>query len=142
MQQPHDERDWSIGIGLRNALLNLLAWGVILALAWALLLIVLAPLINKIPLSGRGILFVYALIAIVPGWALGHVLYDRMTERAGFNSLVLTGVALMAVWAASIAGGLLADGVRTLDAHREWLLIISAGFIATIYVIYETLADR
>jgi hypothetical protein len=134
--------DWSIGIGLRNALLHLFVWGVILALVWALLLVVLAPLINKIPLSGRGILFVYALIAIVPGWALGHVLYDRMTERAGFNSLILTGMALIAVWAASIAGGLLADGIRTLDAHREWLLIIPAGFVATVDLLYETFADR
>ena len=134
--------EWSIGIGLRRALVHLVIWGIAIAVAWGALLMVIAPWINQIPVRGRGVFLVYGLIAALPGVAAGYLMFHRMQERAGFTSQVLSGLALVFVWGALVAGGVAADSLRSLEGGRGGLLIVMAGLIATVEIIYETFADR
>lgn len=133
--------EWSIGIGLRRAVVHLISWSVGIAIVWGVLLFAGAPWINQIPVRGRGVLLVYSLIAASPGLAAGYLLFHQLQEKAGFTSLLLSGFAVAFTWGSFIAGALVADSFRSLDGGRRVMLIFAAGAIATVEIIYETFAD-
>jgi hypothetical protein len=68
-------------------------------------------------------------------------LYDQLTEVAGFNSLLLTVAACACVWGVAIGGLLIAQHIRKPVAGNG-AMALALGLAATVWIVYETYADR
>lgn len=73
-------------------------------------------------------------------WIFAKLLYDRMIERAGFNSLVLTALSLIFTLAVSIGGTAAAAAIRELAINSSHLTII-LSFVLAILIVYMSLTD-
>ncbi len=79
--------DWSIGIGLRRAVVHLVLWSIICAILWAAWLWLTTPVVNAIleaiPGRPRRLTTMIMAAQVAPFcWIFAKLLYDRMIERA------------------------------------------------------------
>jgi hypothetical protein len=139
------ESEWTVSTALRRAAVHLLLWSVVCLAVWTMLAWSITPVLDAIPGTARGSArarFVVSLIVVLPmAWLCMRQLYDQLTEVAGFNSLLLTVAACACVWGVAIGGLLIAQHIRKPVAGNG-AMALALGLAATVWIVYETYADR
>jgi len=122
--------EWSLATGLRQALLAIVIRSIVVLPFWAAFVWLVAPVVEMFPFDPFAMGGV-ALIFIVPGVAIGHVISRRLNDIAGCQSLLFT--ALAAAFEVAIAIG----GVKIAEIWRpmpNW-----GGFVAMCATLYAAL---
>ena len=143
LDELHGEKrpgDWTPLVGLRRAAVYLLLRVMVLLPVWAGVIWVCTPLLRMFPLR-IGSLGGMAILMAIPGMIVGHVLGLGLTEKAGFQSFLLTvmaGVAAVGV----VYGGFVLSGLsRPLSGWVVGFSMVSAMAFAIAWVVKRTLLD-
>lgn len=132
--------DWSITSGLRVALRLLLVRSILCLLAWFGVVWLVTPVANMLPMHWTQFALVAAIMAI-PGGLIGAFLAKDLTERAGFVSMVLTGITLVFAWGVVLGGSFIAGMIRPLGDWQSLVATGAAAGVATVWVVKNTLLD-
>lgn len=144
VRQPDDDDDapeWTVAIGLRRALVHLLIWSLVLLPLWAGFVWLLTPWFNWFPTGRRGSTFLISVMAAIPGWPAGLVLWNWMLDRAGFTSRLLSVAATICILGVAAGGALVSDVYRPLDGTRLGAAIFGFAAAAMYKVVWDTLTD-
>lgn len=134
--------DWTPVQGLARASGALLIRSIIVLPFWAGFIWLVTPLLNLFPFPGfwMGGLIGRALIIIIPACVLGHVLSRKLNDKAGMQSVIITGLALVFAIAV-IAGGIeLAVFFRTGLTAKGFISMCASGALG-IFIVRNTLFE-
>jgi hypothetical protein len=130
-------------LGLRRAALPLRLMGLLCAVMWGGLLMLTERLAQLlVPLIyGRSfgfVILVIVVVVLIPSWAMGRLITDRLTERLGLDGLIPASLGL-----ATLGGALLIGGCGFVLLGGTWtsittLTTIGSGAFASFIVVRET----
>jgi hypothetical protein len=127
--------DWNIGIGIRNALVYLVIWSVVLGAVWTAAVYFVAPVINTI---GPGRLLIPAAAL---GMGIGWVLVRGLTEVAGFSGFIPMILAFAFAVALVLGGVIVVDLVRPLPTGTGFYVGGPAAIGACVVIFLLVLRD-
>ena len=139
------ETEWTLATGLRKAAIHLLIWSLICLAIWVVAVLAVTPLLEMLPDASRGARRLQGLVMLLGAgpvaWVCVRWLFEQMQESAGFGSLLLSALSIVFVWALALAGVIVANAIRTPQVDNG-LFWVGLGAIATVWILYETYADR
>ena len=137
--------DWDIGVGIRKAVFHLLLWGAVCLVIWIGVVWLVTPWLDALPGDSRGTSRVRSLLCGLISLPIAvlcvRLLFTKMVEAAGFTSMVLSMLSIGAVWGIAVGGARIANAIRPPEVSTA-MLWIGMGGIASVWILYETIADR
>lgn len=133
--------EWTDLIGLRNAVISILVRALIIAALWALLLLAMDAMLSTI-LGSTGVrirrmmLIPLTLSGIVTAW----IMTTRLNNHAGFESWLVTWLAVGGCWLGLHLGHALANSLFTLNflSASGWSIMVGVvALCMTVYLMYR-----
>lgn len=125
------DKRWTPLIGLRNAGVMVLVRTPVATAGYVICLLVASQVLNFLTIS-MSIFAMIAVIAIVPGVAIGYGLTKGLTERAGFTGLVLGTIPVVGSIVSVVCGANLATLITPIG---DWQL----GFASIATAVWASL---
>jgi hypothetical protein len=121
--------EWTVGVGIRRALVAIVMRSALVLPFWAGFVWLLAPIVNAFPFSifamgGVAVLF------IVPGVAIGHVVSRRLNDIAGAQSYLFTIMAVVCEIAVAMGGVEIAQIWRPLPQWADFIAMTATAYAA------------
>lgn len=142
MVRQHDE--WTIGLGLRRAIIHELIWGIVCFAATAAILWIAAPWINQLMEEGPGaryrrwvLLLGGGVLAIPLLW----LLWKRMLEAAGFTGWVVGCIGFVSIALVASGAALVARGAGPLHGNSAVMMTIAMIAVSGVSIVYDVLTD-
>lgn len=136
------EPEWTLGVGIRRALLHCALWGTIYAALLLALLWLAAPLLNQIPIGGgRGATILAGLVVLPAALPAPWLLWHRMVERAGFMSRLLAIPSILTVLAVVAVGVGIPFQAGVLSERLAAWFAIGIPAIHIVDVVYELMVE-
>lgn len=135
--------EWTIETGLRHALQFLLLRSLALLVLWVGYFWLLMPLVSMFTVHFRvfGSLAGLTILFALPGLVIGHLLSKGLSDRAGFQSMLLGVLAMLFALAVIVGGVMLAQLLRPLPGWQGSFAAIATSLFATGWILRVTLLD-
>lgn len=132
--------DWSPGRGLMIVMVTTCLRAILILPFWTGLIWLITPLLSMFPVhigSFAGISIGMA----IPGIIIGYCFGNRLTEKAGFVSPLITAIALLAALSVIYGGVVLSQLSRPLLGWHEGMMLTATMAFAIAWIIKKTLVD-
>lgn len=132
---------WSPIIGLRRVVIPML-WRMPIAIAlWAGLLYLVAPVLNFLTFA-MSIMAMLAVLSVAPGVAIGSWLSRGTSDRAGFRSVLVTLIPMLASIATIYTGRFIAVAITPIGDWQIGLVSFAAALWASLFALKATFLDE
>jgi hypothetical protein len=132
--------DWTFGIGLRRAFIFLLVRSLLILPVWVAIVCLVMPLLSMFPVS-IGAFAGIAIILALPGCMIGYLLGSKLSEYAGFQSMLLGIVAGFFALGVILGGVILAQFLKPMSGWQGSFMAISTTLFAIAWIIRATMLD-
>ncbi|MCZ6836774.1 MAG: hypothetical protein O7G85_13445 [Planctomycetota bacterium] len=140
----HSKRpgEWSLFIGLRRALMFLFVRSLVMTLFFVGLLWITQPLIVMYNFNFHAkVLLGMSILFILPGFFIGHTLSKKLSEYAGFQSILLGVIASAFALGVVLGSVMILQQFQYFPGWRGPMIIVSTSFFAIGWIIRNTFID-
>jgi hypothetical protein len=146
LPDPTRDTEWTPGIGLQRAAMSLLIKSPICLVVWMICLwgidLLITWLVTNTPIRAAVVIIAFlAVLVAIPALPVGHLVSNRLIDRAGFAGPIPAGLAVVTVCVTVLLGTWL---MTMLIGPATWittLATLAMGIEASVVVLWRTWVD-